>query len=289
MVGKWGKISWLKSLSDVPGILAGSIILAVAMNMFLIPHQLAAGGVSGLGVILFHTFGIPVGLTIIAANVPLIIAAFFLFGPRLVLQSLLGAVFFSLSVELLAPYLHAATQDLLLSAVYGGVIMGVGLGLVFRSRGSTGGTSLLSLILQKTSGLSTGKGLLGADLIVIILAIIVFGSERAMYAVLSLFITSWVIDAMQEGLGLSKAAIIITSRGKDIMEKLLMELNRGVTRLEGQGGYTGEEREVLLCVVSRPQVSYLKSIIHATDPGAFVIIGNASEVHGEGFREARDN
>ncbi len=278
---------WLKYLADVPGILVGAAILGIAINMFLIPHQLAAGGISGLAVILFHTLNIPVGLTIIVANLPLFIASYFLLGPRIVVQSVLGTVFLSLSIELTAPFLNAATQDLLLSAVYGGVIMGVGLGLVFRSRGSTGGTALLSLILNKVTGFSTGQGLLAGDLLIIGLAIIAFGSERAMYAALALFISSWVIDAVQEGLGHSKAAIIITSRGEAINAKVMQELSRGVTRLEGYGGYTGENRDVILCVVSRPQVSSLKMIVHTVDPKAFVIIGNASEVHGEGFKAPR--
>ncbi len=277
---------WLRYLADLPGILVGSVILAVAMNMFLIPHQLAAGGVSGLAVIFYHLFAIPVGLTIIVANIPLFIWAYTQLGPRVVLQSVIGTVFFSAAVELTA-FLPQATGDIILSAVYGGVIMGIGVGLVFRFRGSTGGTSLLSLILNKVTGFSTGQTLLGGDLVVIALAIFIFGGEAAMYAALALFISSWVIDAVQEGLGFAKAALIITAEGEEINRKLLQELGRGVTRLEAQGGYTGEGREVLLCVVTRRQTAHLKSIIHEVDPGAFVIIGNATEVHGEGFKDVR--
>jgi uncharacterized membrane-anchored protein YitT (DUF2179 family) len=274
-------------LKDVPGILVGSIILAVAMDMFLIPNRLAAGGISGLAVILFHAFDLPVGLTIIAANIPLFIAAYILLGSRVVMQSLLGTLFFSAAVELFAALdlLPVATEDLLLAAVYGGVVMGIGLGLVFRFRASTGGTSLLSLILNKVAGLTTGQAILGSDLVVIGLAIFVFGSEVAMYAALALFVSSWVIDIVQEGLSLAKSALIITTRGEELNRRLIHELARGVTRLEGQGGYTGEPRDILLCVVTRPQVTHLKAIIHAVDPGAFVIIGSASEVHGEGFKE----
>ena len=279
---------WGRFLADVPGILVGSVILAVAMNMFLIPHQLAAGGVSGLAVIFYHLFNLPVGLTILVLNIPLFIWAYFLLGPRIVLQSLLGTLFFSAAVELTA-FLPPATGDVLLSAVYGGVIMGIGVGLVFRFRGSTGGTSILSLILNKVAGLTTGQGLLGGDLVVIALAIFIFGGEAAMYAALALFISSWVIDVVQEGLGLAKAALIITSQGEEINNRLLQELGRGVTRLEAQGGYTGEGREVLLCVVTRRETAHMKSIIHEVDAGAFVIIGNATEVHGEGFKKVREN
>ncbi len=278
---------WLNYLKDLPGIFLGSLILAVAMNMFLIPHQLAAGGFSGLGVIFYHLFDLPVGITVIALNIPLFIWAYFQLGNRVVLQSLVGTVFFSAAVELTA-FLPTATNDIILSAVYGGVIMGIGVGLVFRFRGSTGGTSLLSLILSKVIGLSTGQSLLGGDLVVIALAIFIFGGEIAMYSALALFISSWVIDVVQEGLGYAKAALIITSKGEEINSRLLQELGRGVTRLEGQGGYTGEGREVLLCVVTRRQTALMKSIIHAVDPKAFIIIGNATEVHGEGFKEIKE-
>jgi uncharacterized membrane-anchored protein YitT (DUF2179 family) len=283
------KQSWKRFLGDVPGIFMGSFILAAAMNMFLIPNRLAAGGVSGLAVILFHTLRLPVGLTIIAANIPLFIAAYILLGRRVVMQSVLGTLFFSAAIELtaLSPYFGMVTEDLLLASVYGGVIMGIGLGLVFRFRASTGGTSLLSLILNKVAGLTTGQAILGADLVVIGLAIFVFGSEVAMYAALSLFISSWVIDLVQEGFSLAKAALIITTRGEEINRRLIRDLARGVTRLEGQGGYTGEQRDLLLCVVTRPQVTQLKAIIHEVDPRAFVIIGSASEVHGEGFKEVK--
>lgn len=278
---------WSGYLTDLLGILAGSVILAVAMNLFLIPHQLAAGGVSGLAVILFHLLNIPIGLTIIVVNIPLFIWAYSLLGPRIVLQSLFGTLFFSAAVELTA-FLPQVTEDIMLSAVYGGVVMGLGVGLVFRFRGSTGGTTILSLILNKVAGLSIGQGLLGGDLAVIALAIFIFGGEAAMYAALSLFISSWVIDVVQEGLGLAKSVLIITSQGEEINRRLLQELGRGVTRLEGRGGYTGEDREVLLCVVTSNETAFLKSIIHEVDSKAFMIIGNATEVHGEGFRRAID-
>lgn len=266
-------------------IFFGTAIMAFALVAFLIPHRLAAGGISGLAVLLFHLFRLPVGLTIIALNIPLFIISYFLLGRRVLLHSLMGTLFFSGLVELFGfTFTLNITADILLAAVYGGVLMGLGLGLVFRSRGSTGGTSLISLILSRLTGISTGQGLLGSDLVVILLALFIFGAEPAMYAVLSLFVSSWVIDAVQEGLGLSKAALIITARGAAITGRLMRELDRGITALEGRGGFTGHNREVLLCVIGRPQVAQLKEIVHETDPEAFLIIGSATEVYGEGFR-----
>ncbi len=276
-------------LIDLAGILAGSIVLAVGMNMFMVPNMLAPGGVSGLSVFLYHILGMPVGLTIILFNIPLFIIGYFVLGTRVIIQSLIGTFLFSIAVEITAPMLPPATDDLLLAAVYGGIVMGIGVGLVFRFRSSTGGSALLSLILAKTSGISPGQALLWSDLVVLFLAVFIFGSEPAMYAALSLFVSIKVIDAILEGLGLAKSAIIITSRGAEINEKLLYELGRGVTRIEGQGGYTGEGKEVLLCVVTRQQTALLKSIIYEVDPEAFVIIGNATEVHGEGFKKMQQH
>ena len=269
----------------VLGVVAGALLMAAAMNLFLIPHRLAAGGISGIAVILFHLFKIPTGLTIVGLNIPLFEAAWLILGPDKVMRSLLGTFFFPVAIELTAPFLPAATQDPLLASVYGGIVMGLGLGLVFRCHGSTGGTALLSLILNRLTGLTTGQSLLGADLVVIGLAVFVFGAEAAMYAALSLYISTKVIDLIQEGLSPAKAALIITTCAEEINRRLLQDLGRGVTRLAGRGGYTGEKKEVLLCVISRPQVTRLKALIHDLDPAAFVIIGNAGEVHGEGFKK----
>lgn len=273
------------ALIDFTGILVGSVILAVGMNMFMIPNMLAPGGISGLAVVLYHLFRLPVGVTIILLNIPLFITGYLVLGPRVVIQSLLGTILFSIAVEATAPYLPAATDDLLLASVYGGVVMGVGVGLVFRYRGSTGGTGLLSLILAKAKGISPGQAMLWGDLVVLAAAVFVFGSEAAMYAAVALFVSVKVIDGILEGLGLAKSVIIITKSGEAINEKLLYELGRGVTWLQGHGGYTGQSREVLLCVVTRQQTASLKTIIREIDPAAFVIIGNATEVHGEGFQK----
>jgi len=274
---------------ELLGITAGCLIMAVSLNMFQVPNFIVPGGISGIGVFAFHIAGIPIGLTIIVLNIPLFVATYYLLGPRLVVQSLVGTLIFSLIVDLTAPIMPPATDDLLLAAVYGGVIMGLGVGLVFRFRSSTGGTALLSLILAKAYGISPGQALLFGDLVVLVLAIFVFGSEPAMYSALSLFISIKVVDAVLEGLGLAKQAIIITRSGAEINDRLLSELGRGVTRIEGQGGYTGEGREVLLCVVTRQQTGHLKAIIHEVDPSAFVIIGNATEVHGEGFKRMQQS
>ncbi len=272
-------------LVDMLGIILGTTISAVGLNMFMVPNMLVPGGVSGLSVFLYHLIGTPIGLVIILLNVPLFIAGYIILGSRIVVQSLLGTIIFALMVDISASFVPQATDDILLASVYGGVIMGVGVGLVFRFRSSIGGTSLLSLILAKTHGVSPGQAMFWGDLLVLALAVFVFGGEPAMYSALALFVSIKVIDAIQEGLGLAKQAIIITRFGAKLNERLINELGRGVTRIEGHGGYTGEGREVLLCVFTRQQTARLKWIVHEVDPAAFVIIGNATEVHGEGFKK----
>jgi len=277
--------SYTKTLTfEMLGVILGVTIVAASLNMFLIPLQLAAGGFSGLGVVLYHWFGLPVGVTILIANIPLFIAALIIMGKKVVINSVLGTLLLPAMVELLA-FLPAVTDDILLASVYGGVFMGVGLGMVFYFRGSTGGTALGALLLNRLAGVSTGQGLVGSDILIIALAGAILGLEPAMYAALSLFIGSKIIDVFQEGLGLVKVALIISDEKDQITNQIFEELDRGVTFLEARGGYTGQSRDMIICAVTRIQVSFLKNIVYRTDPGAFMIIGSATEVLGEGFRK----
>lgn len=271
-----------KAIWPITGALLGSLVMTFGLNMFLIPNKIASGGVSGLGVILFHTFNIPVGLTILLSNIPLFLAAGKFLGMKFVVRSLAGTFFLSVLVEILA-FLPVLTTDLLLASIYGGIILGIGLGIVFRSGGSTGGTALAAQLIKYFFGLSTGQGLLGIDFVIIALAGLVFNAELAMYALISLFVTSKVIDLVQEGLGFSKACYIISDKGPEISRAILTDLDRGVTVLKGEGGFSGREKNILLCVVSQAEVSNLKNIVWNIDPDSFFIISNVHEVLGEGF------
>lgn len=273
---------WKKLVFDFAGILVGTAIMAAGLNVFLIPARLAAGGVSGLGIILFHMLGIPVGLTIFLANLPLFVIAYLVMGKKVTTQSLMGMLLLSTWTEVLT-FLPAFDGDLLLSSIYGGAILGIGLLIVFSFRGSTGGTALASLLLNRVTGVTLGQGLLGSDILIIVFAGLVFGIEIAMYATISLIVSSWAIDVIQEGFSLAKVALVITTKREEIARGIMEQVNRGVTFISGKGGYTGETREMLFCVVTRPQVSHLKRIVYEADPGAFMIIGNAGETIGEGF------
>ncbi len=276
-----------KAWFDYLGITAGSLITALGLVLFLVPNKIAAGGVSGLATILHYLLGWPVGLTMFALNIPLFLAGLKVLGWNFGLKTLYGTVTLSLFTDGLALWLHAPTANALLASIYGGLLCGVGLGVVFRYGGSTGGTDLAALLFRHFLRISTGIGLLIVDALVIGLAGLTFNIELALYALLALFLTSRAIDTIQEGGGYAKAVIIISDYADTIARQVMEQLDRGVTGLAGRGLYTRQEREVLLVVVQRSEVSRLKDLVATIDPRAFVIVSNIHEVLGEGFRQWR--
>jgi uncharacterized membrane-anchored protein YitT (DUF2179 family) len=266
------------------GVILGTVIVAAALNWFMVPNGLAAGGVSGVSIILYHLFDLPVGLTMLVMNIPLLVAGFKMFGRDFGLKTILGSVALSIAVDVFAPYMGSLTQDLTLAAVYGGALSGLGLGITFKFGGTTGGTDIAAAILGKFTALTVGQSLLVMDFIIITSAGLIFGPEIALYALLTLFVSSRIIDAVQEGVSYAKAGFIISEHADEIAEAIMTEMDRGVTYLSGMGGYSRKERHVLLCVVSRIEIAALKRLVHAHDPNAFVIIADVREVLGEGFK-----
>ena len=278
------KIVW----RDYLGITIGAVITAVSLNMFLIPNKVAAGGVSGLATVLHHLLAWPVGLIMLAFNIPLFIAGIKIMGARYGINTLFGAGILAVAVDVTAPFTPILTNDLLLSSLYGGVVGGIGLGLVFRSKGNTAGTALAAVILNKLLGIRIGQAMMAADFFVIIFAGVAFKSpELALYALISMFVTGQIIDLVQEGPSSSKAFFVMSNQPAQVSEAILTELDRGVTLFEVKGGYTGQSREMLLCVVSTSEVTQLKELIYEIDPKAFVIVTSAHEVLGEGFTEVK--
>ena len=181
-------------------------------------------------------------------------------------------------------FLPLITGYLSLASTFRGIGTGFGLGVVFRSRGSTGGTALAAQLINHFLGVTTGQALIGADLLIVIAAGFLFNVEVALFALLSIFVSSKFIDFVQEGFNFSKAAIIITDKKEEIATKIMDDLGRGVTLLEGRGAYTGAEKGIVFCIVSQLQISRLKDVVRAIDPSAFVIVSNVAEVLGEGFQ-----
>ncbi|HHW03877.1 MAG TPA: YitT family protein [Thermoanaerobacterales bacterium] len=264
-------------------IAIGSFIGSLGLTMFLVPNKVAAGGVSGLATVLHYLFGLPVGWTMLALNIPLFVAGVIFLGKGFGAKTLVGAFLFSVFTEATKNF-PVLTHDLLLSTVYGGLILGAGLGIVFRARGSTGGSDLAAMLINYfIPAISIGQGILFVDFFVIGLDGLAFNWELAMYSWIALFVSSKVIDLIQEGINYAKAVYIISDEAESIARKILNEMERGVTFLGAKGAYTGEERNVLMCVVTRLELARLKNVIHELDPGAFVIVHDVHEVLGEGF------
>lgn len=278
---------WREVLYHYAIILFGVLLTALALDWFLVPNKVAAGGVSGLATVIYHVFGVPVGLTMLVINVPLFLVALRVLGATFGWRTLVGTVTLSVFVDTLSHVLRPLTGDPLLASIYGGALAGVGMGLTIKYGGSTGGTDLAALLVNRLFRTSVGMSLLAIDTAVILLAGLVFNPELALYALLSLFITTKAIDLVQEGRVFAKAAYIISDYPQEIAQAVLTELDRGVTGLKGEGKYTGTKREVLFVIVSRPEISMLKEIVSRIDPKAFIVITDAHEVLGEGFRGLR--
>jgi uncharacterized membrane-anchored protein YitT (DUF2179 family) len=274
-----------QTIYDYFWITIGSIITAAGLVMFLIPNKIAAGGVSGLSTVIYYLFGLPVGMVSLAINIPLFIIGVKEMGAKFGIRTLYGIFLLSFGIDLLNTYLPVLTHDPLLASIYGGGVSGLGLGLVFRSKGTTGGTDLVAQLINKFTGISVGKSLMIIDFCVIALAGIVFNAEIALYAFIAMMITGKAIDIVQEGLKISKGTFIISDYSEEIRKNILEKMDRGVTILKGKGGFTEHNKDVLLCIISRSEVSDLKRIVHNIDENAFVIITEVHEVLGEGFNE----
>lgn len=266
-------------------VLLGSAIVAMAFNLFLLPNRIASGGVSGISTIVFDLFGITPALTQWAFNIPLFIAGIVLLGGfKYGVKTLVGTIFLPF-VVLMTRNMEAVTLDPLLGALFGGIGVGLGLGIVFRSNSSTGGTDLAAQIIHKYTGLSLGACIFIIDGLIVVTSAVVFSIELALYALIALYITGKTIDLVQLGVGYAKMALIITEKEVEVKSGILNDIDRGVTKLEGYGGYTNHKRPVLMCVVNQMEVTKLKQIVKNIDPKAFVIVTNATEVLGEGFKK----
>lgn len=273
----------MQALWNLTQVIVGSAILALSFNVFLLPHGIAAGGVSGISILVERTLNIPPAITQWALNIPLFLLALWMLGKNFAAKTIFGSIIFPFFV-LITDQIPSLTSNSILAAIYGGIGVGLGLAIVFRGGGSTGGLDLAAQILHRYTGLPYNLAVVCFDGAVITAAAIIISPELSLYALISLFITSKTIDFVQNGLQLSKVALIISDQTEKVEEAILHELDRGFTRLNGQGGYTGSHRNVLMVVVSQREVSKLKQSVALHDPDAFVIISNSAEVLGKGFK-----
>lgn len=270
-------------------IILGTGLMALAINSVFDPSGMVTGGFSGIAIIVKRQTeilvpgGIPLWMTNIILNVPLFLASIKLEGFGFVRKALAGNAALTLWLAFL-PVWNLSGEDILLSAVYGGVIQGVGIGLVFLGRGTTGGTDMFSALIQRRMRhYSISQILSVIDGMVVIAGMYVFGVQRALYAVIAVFIVTKVSDGLIEGMKFSKAVYIITEKPQEISDMLMDEVQRGVTGISARGMYSNKEKLMLFCVVNKKEIVILKERVAAMDPGAFVIVTDAREVYGEGF------
>jgi len=276
-------------LRDYSLILAGALAQAVALRLFMVPAQLASGGISGISQLIHHFTGWPIGLMVFIGNIPLFLLGWRrLGGRRFAIRTLAAVTAYSFFTEavLWLPFFprDGLTTDLVLNSLYGAVVSGIGYGLVYRAQGTSGGTDILARILNRWKGVPMTQSYLMTDTLVVLAAGFVFGWQKALYAIIVLYVSGLVVDGTLEGAGTVRTALIITTRCEEISNRILAEMERGVTILDGTGAYTGAKRPVLYCVVTRSEVQQLKTIAHETDPQAFIVIGAAHEALGEGFQ-----
>lgn len=277
------KEKWYKVLYSYILIGIGSLFLAIGLIYFLAPNTIAPGGVTGFAVVIETIINVPIYITNLVINIPLFILGFRILGKDTAIKTLFSTVVLSIFLKILPP--ATLTHDLLLSSIFGGLLGGIGLGLVFKFGGTTGGTDLAASILNnKFPALSLVGFMTAIDLFVVVFAGIVERQlEISLYSVIAMFVIMKIVDIVLEGISYEKGFFIISEKPEEISEGLMTKLDRGVTLLKGKGMYSKENKDVLLCVVPRAQFTRVKEMIKDIDPYAFVMVTEMSEVLGEGF------
>lgn len=277
----------LRESGQAAYIVAGSAVTALAYNLFLIPHRIVPGGAGGIAMILNYFFATPVGLTILVINIPLFVLGVKVIGRTYGVKSILGIAISSLLIDGFTYVLHLgpATDNKILACVFGGIMLGAGLGLVFRGGGSTGGSDIVGQVLNRYTNLSTGTAILMVDFVVISAAGLCFGQfELALYGYLNLYLQTRAIDLVLEGLSYTRALFIISDSADAVAGAITGKMNRGATVLNATGAYSHEKKDMVFSVMGKREVARAREIVREIDPRAFVIITDVYEVLGEGFK-----
>ena len=271
-----------KIINEYLLIVIGSLLTALSFNFFFIPNKIAPGGLSGIATVLYHIFRFPVGATTLVLNVPLFIAGIRQLGGHFGIRTLLATILLSVFIDIVK--VPVLTDDSLLASIYGGCLMGLFLVIIFRMNATTGGSDLFVKLIHKYfPSISVAWVLYAVDFIVVVMAAILLGPSKGLYAIVALAVSARVMDLVQEGLNAAKAFFIISDHAEEISKRIMEEMDRGVTMLDGRGAYTGNEKNVILCVIRRTQITQLKDLINEIDPKAFVLVADVREVMGEGF------
>ena len=282
------KIEWkkIKNVSiEVIETIIGAFIMAIATSLFLLPNQLSSGGFAGIATILYYFLKIPMGATILAFNIPLFLFAGYKLGKSFLLKSMIGTITFSISIDVLDK-LTPLTQDRFLACIYGGIIIGLGTAIILKADSSTGGSDLISMLVKRyNSDIRTSNVIIIVDTIIVILNIIFFREiEIGLYSAIAIYLMGKMIDIIFEGIYFTKLVIIISNKSQEISEEIGEKIRKGTTGLFGKGMYTNEHKTILMCAASRGDVARVKQTAKKIDPKSFIIIANAREVVGLGFK-----
>ncbi len=285
------EFNW-RTAKDFALIIAGGFVQAVALAYFLVPNELVSGGVSGFAQLGYYVYGLPIGLMTIIANVPLFIMGWrYLGGPRFAFRTILCVVSYSVFTDLLLQLSDSQpfTGDILLATIFGGIILGIGLGLVYLGRGTSGGTDIIGRIMHKRLGMSVSSSYMITDSLAVILAGFVFTWDKALYGIIMIYLSGVAADMISQGTNAVRSAMIVTNKTQEVASAISDELGRGATIIQAKGSYTNDDKPILYCVVTPGEVVRLKTLVHDTDPKAFMVVGHANEALGEGFQPLESN
>lgn len=275
--------NFYSNISKVIFMIIGAVLASIGLEFFLIPNNIIDGGIVGISIMASHLTSIPLGVFTFILNIPFFVIGYKQIGKTFTISTLFSVICLSIGVSIFHP-IPGVTQDPLLAAVFGGIILGVGVGLIIRNGGCLDGTEIVAIILDKRVSFSIGEIVMFFNLFILSSAGFVFGWDRAMYSLIAYFIAFKAIDVIVEGLDESKAVMIISEKHKDICEAIVDRLGRGVTILAGKGGYKGGQTSVLYTVVSRLEIAKIKAIVHGFDEDALLTIGNV-EVAGKKYKK----
>lgn len=272
-------------------IIVGAALFAAGFQFFFYPNSIIVGGVSGIAMIINYLTGLPVGIMNIVLNIPLFIIAWRQFGTKFVIGSFVGMLLSSVLVDLFSLIAFCPTEDMLLACIIGGAVKGLGLGIIYYAGATTGGTDIIAKFVRiKFPYLNFGTLIMITDAVIILAFALIFQKvEEAMYAVIAMFVVSKVIDLVLYGIDNSNVCYIISEKSEQLISDITDRLHRGVTILEGEGAYSHQNKQVLLCVVKRTQIADIRKIIKNIDENAFFIITDAKNVFGQGFGDISDN
>ncbi len=276
-----------KQIAEIFGTILGSFVISIGISSFLLPNQLSSGGIAGIGTIIYYLLKIPMGTTIILLNIPLFLISILKIGKSFFVKSLIGTISLSTFIDCLDKF-KPLTQDRFLACIYGGIIIGVGTAIILKVNSSTGGTDMVTYIAKKYKpSIRTGNIIVIIDIIIVTLNMFFFREiEIGLYSGIAIYLMGKIIDILFEGIDFTKLIFIVSKKSEEIAEKIGKSIERGTTGIYGKGMYTNEEILILMCAVTRRDVSKVTEIAKKIDKNSFIIITNSREVLGQGFKRA---